>query len=134
MKDFNKKKIYVRTLILLFAVGFIFTSCSKDDDDYTPPSSQSSSTSSSVTKPALAKNLTTTTYSEVNFMARFSNGGDTYDNMKCTVHWASYAKKQATTPKASELTRKESMTQFNTTSKNTTFKKSHTGLSGGTYI
>ncbi|MDO5764913.1 MAG: hypothetical protein Q4P84_04310 [Elusimicrobiales bacterium] len=134
MKNIYFEKLSVRALMLLFAVGVSFTSCSKDDDEYDSMSSYQSSSSSSLTKPELAKNITTTTYDDLNFKARFSNGGDTYDNMTCTVYWGSYTKKQATTPKVSALTKSGSMKLYDTAKKSTTFSKSYTGLSGGTCI
>lgn len=54
--------------------------------------------------------------------------------MKCVVHWKAYSSKPSTKPKASALTRNETMRVYSSTKRSTTFDKSHAGYNGGTYI
>lgn len=127
------KKVKSLLLILIAGTSFLITSCDKDNDDYDPDDIVQTPTSS-VSKPTFDKNLTTTTYSDVSMRCRFTNGGDTWEHMSCTVHWKKYATKPSSSPKASDLTNSETMRQYSTTSTKTTFDKTHTGLSGGTYV
>lgn len=122
----------VSLFLLVVGMSFLATSCDKDDD-YNP-NNDVKTPSSNISQPTFEKNLTTTTTSDVSMRCRFNNGGDTWYNMTCTVHWRKYSSKPSTTPKASDMSNHESMRQYATTSKSTTFDKTHTGLSGGTYI
>ena len=98
-------------------------------------SSEKDIPSKNISAPKLDKYLTTTDYDGVSFRVRFTNGGDTKDNMKCKVHWARYATKPSKTPKASDMTEHETMRQYGSgTSTKTTFDKSHAGFRGGTYL
>lgn len=117
---------------MLLGAAAILTACDKEDD-YTG-SSVSQTPASKVTKPALKKDLTTTTYMDLSLRCIFKNGGDTWNNMNCKVHWRAYSKKQTVTPKESDLTKHETMRQYSTTSVSTTFDKTHTGFNGGTYV
>lgn len=112
----------------------LITGCEKEEEENSYVPSTSQETTTSLSKPTYKKNLTTTTYDDVSFRCRFDNGGDTYDNMSCTVHWKKYSSKPSTTPKASALTTSESMRTYGSTKSSTTFDKTHTGFSGGTYI
>ncbi len=118
-------------------------SCSKDDDGYDPKKDNdyeftgggSGSSSSKLTEPVHKKEMTTTTTTDLTFKCIFNNGGDECSNMRCNVYWASYSKKPSSTPTASELRKCESMREYSTSSRTeTTFTRSHSGLSGGTYI
>lgn len=124
-----------KTLFLLLIVGmsFVTTSCDKDDDEYNRNDVVETPVSK-ISQPTFEKYLTTTTFSDVSMRCRFKNGGDTWENMNCTVHWRRYSSKPTTTPKSSDMTNHESMRQYATTSKSTTFDKTHTGFSGGTYV
>lgn len=125
-------KIDNKVKMLLALAVFVASSCGTDDDeDYTPKQEE---TTSNLSEPTFAKNLTTTTQSEVSFRSRFDNGGDTYDNMSCVVHYATYSSKQSKTPKTSALSKRESMRVYSSTKHSTTFDKTHTGYSGGTYV
>ncbi|MGN1217292.1 MAG: hypothetical protein ACI4TD_04875 [Phocaeicola sp.] len=108
------------------------TSCEKDED-YTSDKEVQKPTSN-ISKPTFEKNITTTTTDQVSLRCRFNNGGDTWNNMNCTVHWRKYSSKPSTTPKASDMSKHESMRQYASTSKSTTFDKTHAGFSGGTYV
>ena len=124
---------YCKSLLLLLMLGnsIAITSCDKENDylieDIEHPESQ-------LAKPEFDKYLTTTTTDIVSLRCRFKNGGDTWNNMKCTVHWRVYSSKPSTTPKASDMTNHESMRQYSTTKLTTTFDKTHAGYSGGNYI
>lgn len=124
-----------KTLLLALCVGFslLVAGCDNDDYDYNNGDVTQPSTSR-VSKPSFEKYLTTTTYEEVSFRCRFANGGDTWENMGCTVHWREYRSKPSTVPKASDMTKHETMRIYATTSRSTTFDKTHTGFSGGTYV
>ncbi len=119
--------------MLIAGISLFATSCDKDDDDHSSPNVEQTTTSN-VTSPTFDKNLTTATYSDISMRCRFTNGGDTWENMSCTVHWRKYSTKQSSVPKASDLTNSETMRQYATTSTKTTFDKTHTGFSGGTYV
>lgn len=117
--------------ILFFVLSSLFlTSCEKEqlieDDIYVEVSS--------VTKPVLDKYLVTTTLYDVNLGVRFANGGDSWENMKCKVHWRKYSSKPSQTPKKSDMNKHESMRIYATTKTKTTFMKEHSGFSGGNYI
>lgn len=128
----------LKSLLLYGCVGFslslIAVSCDKDDDNGSNSNSSVLKPSSNVSKPSLESNLTNTTDAEVMFRCRFDNGGDTQNNMNCTVHWGKYSSRPSTTPKASDLSHHESMRIYANTTKCTTFDKTHTGFSGGTYV
>lgn len=119
-------------LLILVAATPLITSC-EEDNDYTPYNKEQTS-SSKVSKPVFEKNLTTTTTSTFSLRCRFNNGGDTSDNMQCTVHYRKYSTKPSKQPTTSDMYIHESMRQYGSTSKTTTFDKSHAGVSGGTYI
>ncbi|MBO5182761.1 MAG: hypothetical protein J6B92_12905 [Paraprevotella sp.] len=130
-----------RSLLFLMVVGmpFLATSCEKDDNydadkDSYDSGKEVQTPSLNISKPTFEKYLTTTTTSEVSMRCRFNNGGDTWNNMTCTVHWRRYSSKPSTTPKASDMSNHESMRQYASTSISTTFDKTHTGFSGGTYV
>lgn len=118
--------------VLVAGMSFVLTSCDKDDD-YTSDK-EVQTPISNISRPTFEKYLTTTTMSDVSMRCRFNNGGDIWNNMSCTVHWRKYSSKPSTTPKVSDMSRHESMRQYATTSKTTTFDKTHTGFSGGTYV
>lgn len=125
----------IRYLLLSAAIGVLVaaTSCDKEEDtSFDEPETPASS---SLSAPELDKYLTTTDYDGVSFRVRFSNGGDTNENMSCRVHWRTYASKQSRTPEASDMTEHENMRQYGGGTKTkTTFDKSHAGFSGGTYL
>ena len=126
------KILNIFLLGLVAGSSIVFTSCDKEDDYSSSNNVQTPTTK--ISKPTLARDLTTTTTMDVSIRCRFDNGGDTWNNMSCTVHWRKYSSKPSTTPSASDMTNHESMRQYASTSKSTTFDKSHSGLSGGTYI
>ena len=117
--------------ILFFALSSLFlTSCEKDkliEDEM-------DTEVSSITKPIFDKYLVTTTLYDVNLGVRFVNGGDTWENMKCMVHWRKYSSKPSQVPKKSDMNKHESMRIYATTKTKTTFMKEHSGFSGGNYI
>ena len=84
--------------------------------------------------PSFEKYLTTTDYDGFSIRMRFDNGGDTRDNMSCTVHWKAFSSKPSSTPTLRDLTNNESMRICGNTRNSTTFDKSHAGYRGGTYI
>lgn len=129
MKNFN-----FLFVALIIGTCFLTASCSSDDDDDYGYNNSTQTPSSKVSQPSFEKNLTTTTTSDVSMRCRFSNGSDTWNNMSCTVHWCQYSSKPSTTPTTSDMTKHESMRQYGTTTKSTTFDKTHSGFSGGTYI
>lgn len=118
-------------IFILFALAFLFmTSCKKDelfDKDVKENVSY-------ISKPTMDKYLVTTTFYDVNLGVRFANGGDSWENMKCKVHWRKYSSKPTQTPKKSDMNNHESMRIYATTKSKTTFMKSHSGFSGGNYI
>lgn len=134
--------------IMALGIALTAVSCGKDDDGYDPKKDHGydfitgggldnggGSSSSNLTQPVHKKEMTTTTTTDVTFKCIFENGGDECTNMRCNVYWASYSKKPSSKPTASELRKCESMREYSTSSKReTTFTKSHSGLSGGTYI
>lgn len=120
-------------MIMIAEATFMTTSCDKGDDNFNYNDVEETPISK-VSEPTFSKNLTTTTMSEVSMRCRFSNGGDTWENMSCTVHWRQYGSKQAKMPKAFDMSKHESMRQYDTTSRSTTFDKTHTGFFGGTYV
>lgn len=126
------KKYKTLILLLFLGVSFLTTSCD-DDNDYVSDNVEQTSTSK-ISKPTFAKDITTTTTDYVSMKCRFTNGGDTWDNMGCTVHWRSYNSKPSKTPKASDMSKHESMRIYATTKSSTTFDKTHSGFSGGTYV
>lgn len=120
--------------MLMIGITLCTTSCSKDDEDDDDYYEAPSTSASSVSTPVFDKDLTTTTLYDVSFRCRFKNGGDTEKNMNCTVHWRKYTSKPSSSPKASEMSKHESMRQYSTTSTKTTFDKTHSDFSGGNYI
>lgn len=137
------KNLKFFTSILTLAMAMTAVSCSKDDDGYDPKKDNgyeftgggSGSSSTKLTEPVHKKEMTTTTTTDLTFKCIFNNGGDECSNMRCNVYWASYSKKPSSTPTASELRKCESMREYSTSSRTeTTFTRSHSGLSGGTYI
>lgn len=132
----SRLRVFSRPAVLLFTTIFlVITLCgcgTDDDDDY--DSGKQTTTSSSITSPKLEKYLSTTDTDGFSLRARFSNGGDVTSNMKCVVHWKSYSSKPSSKPKASALTKSETMRVYSSTSRSTTFDKSHAGYKGGTYI
>lgn len=125
---------YFTMLFMATALCVVFTACSKEDDEYSGGNSSSGSSSSKLSYPELKSNLTTTTKDDLTFRVRFSNGDDKSDNMRCVVHWGKFSSKPSATPKASSLSKSETMRQYSSTKTSTTFDKAHTRLSGGTYI
>ena len=124
-----------RLFFALSAVFCLFSVTSCGDDDPISHEPDMPSANKQLTAPHLDKDLTTTDLDGVSFRVRFTNGGDTNDNMSCTVHWARYSGKQSRTPSHSDMTRHESMRQYGGGTKTkTTFDKSHAGISGGTYL
>lgn len=124
----------IRYLLLSVAIGLLVTTTSCDKEDDALFNEQEMPVESSLSAPELDKYLTTTDYDGVSFRVRFTNGGDTNENMSCRVHWRKYASKQSKTPKTSDMTEHESMRQYGATKTKTTFDKSHAGFSGGTYL
>ncbi len=126
------KSIFVALTALAMSVAF--TSCDKEEDN-TFLSEPEAPAVSNLSAPKLDKYLTTTDYDGVSFRVRFTNGGDTNENMSCKVHWRRYSSKQSKTPKASDMTEHETMRQYGGGTKTkTTFDKSHAGFRGGTYL
>lgn len=125
-------KISEVILFVFFALAvLVMTSCEKDElleNDVIEESV------SFVSKPAFDKYLVTTTLYDVNLGARFVNGGDSWENMKCKVHWRKYSSKPAKAPKKSDMDKHETMRIYATTKTKTTFMKEHSGFSGGNYI
>lgn len=108
-------------------------------------SGSTGSNAQKVTKPTFDKYLTTTDLDGFSIRVRFKTGGDKESNLRATVHWKAYSKKQTPRPSKSELTKVESMRQYgsavyhNTGSKkgmteSIVFDKSHGGYGVGTYI
>ncbi len=126
------KKFKSLLFVLVAGLSLLSIGCDKDDDGNSNKEVQKPVTN--ISKPTFEKYLTTTTTSDVSLRCRFNNGGDTWNNMSCTVHWRSYASKPTTTPKASNMTKHESMRQYASTSRSTTFDKTHAGFSSGTYV
>ena len=125
-------KISEVILFVFFALAvLVMTSCEKDELLENDAIEESVS---SVSKPAFDKYLVTTTLYDVNFGARFVNGGDTWENMQCKVHWRKYSSKPAKAPKKSDMDKHETMRIYATTKTKTTFMKEHSGFSGGNYI
>lgn len=119
----------------LFAImTFLLGLCACETVDYESLNGSGTSSTTKITQPELERYLTTTTTDMVSLRCRFNNGGDTWDNMNCIVHWRRYASKPSTTPKASDMNQHETMRQYATTSRSTTFDKTHAGFSGGTYV
>lgn len=118
--------------VLVAGLAFVATSCEKDEEHTSDKEVQTPA--SNISKPTFEKNITTTTTDQVSLRCRFNNGGDTWNNMNCTVHWRKYSSKPSTKPKASEMSNHESMRQYASTSKSTTFDKTHAGFTGGTYV
>ena len=112
-------------------VSLVMTSCEKDNlleenviEEHV----------SFVSKPTIDKYLVTTTLYDVNLGVRFVNGGDSWENMKCTVHWRKYSSKPTQMPKKSDMNKHESMRIYASTKSKTTFMKEHYGFTGGNYI
>ena len=125
-------KISEVILFVFFALAvLVMTSCEKDELLENDAIEESVS---SVSKPAFDKYLVTTTLYDVNLGARFVNGGDSWENMKCKVHWRKYSSKPAKAPKKSDMDKHEIMRIYATTKTKTTFMKEHSGFSGGNYI
>lgn len=130
--------------ILLLGLSLSLSSCSKDDDPPIKNPTQSGgsnsgntggSNTSRITAPVFKKTLTTTTTMDVTFMCVFDTGGDSKNNTSCTVYWGKYSKKPTVEPSISDLSTVESMREEPSSSKTSkAFKKSHSGLSGGTWI
>ena len=122
-----------KNLFLIIAVAMLgLISCEK----YDPINSNNVSyhESTNITMPSFEKYLTTTDYDGFSIRMRFDNGGDTRENMSCTVHWRAYSSKPSKTPTKSDLTKNESMRIYGSTVRSTVFDKSHAGYNGGTYI
>lgn len=124
------RNVFLASCCLLGA-AVALTGC--DEDDYLEDEVTQTPVSQ-LTEPQLERNLTATTSMDLSLRCRFSNGGDTWENMKCTVHWRTYSSKPTTSPKASDMTNHESMSQYAIGKYNTTFDKSHSGFNGGNYI
>ena len=112
-------------------VSLVMTSCEKDNlleenviEEHV----------SFVSKPTIDKYLVTTTLYDVNLGVRFVNGGDSWVNMMCTVHWRKYSSKPTQMPKKSDMNKHESMRIYASTKSKTTFMKEHSGFTGGNYI
>ncbi len=120
------KTVLLASLLLVLAFG-----CSEDDSN---DGEIQQSESTQIVAPRLEKILTTTTTDDVSFRARFNSGGDSYENMKCTVHWRKYSERQSETPRPSDMTNHETMRQYGSTSRSVTFDKSHAGFYGGEYL
>lgn len=121
--------------MLFIGIGMLATTTSCDKEEDTFYDEPEIPVTSNLSVPELDKYLTTTDYDGVSFRVRFTNGGDTNENMSCKVHWRRYASKPSKTPKASEMTEHETMRKYGSGTKTkTTFDKSHAGFSGGTYL
>lgn len=123
--------------ILCFAT-VLATSCDKDEDGggYSG-GGNSGGTQTPVTKvtaPVFDMYLTTTTLYDVSFRGRFINGGDTWQNMSCKVHWRKYYSKPSVTPKASDMNQHETMRQYANTKTKITFDRTHSSFRGGEYV
>lgn len=127
----SKSKTFLTLLIA--GASFFSVGCNKEDDGY-GSGNVGQTPATKLSNPTLDSNITTTTTSEVSFRCRFKNGGDTWQNMTCTVHWRQYSSKPSSAPKVSEMTKHETMRQYASTSVSTTFDKTHTGFKGGTYV
>lgn len=129
-------KLSVKRIICMALFVPMLAACEKEDEGGKPdlPSSSSQNGVVDIKAPSLDAYLTTTDVEGFSIRIRFNNGGDKTDNMSCTVYWKAYTSKPATEPKASSLTRAESMRVYASTTVKTTFDKSHTGYNGGTYI
>lgn len=108
------------------------TGCEKVDTVYNYDDEMSGS--SRVSEPSFGKFLTVSTYDQIDFKIRFKHGGDTRDNMHCTIYWKAYASKPSSTPKPKDLTKVETMRLIDHTKTKSVFDKSHVGFYGGTYI
>lgn len=127
-------KIRQLYILLFMAIGLLATATSCDKDEDTFHDEIEAPTTSKLSAPKLDKHLTTTDYDGVSFRVRFTNGGDTNENMSCKVHWRKYASKPTKTPNASDMTEHETMRQYAGTKTKMTFDKSHARFSGGTYL
>lgn len=124
---------YATLKILLCIFTLCLISCEKDTNDHNY-SNSSSHNSSTVSAPTFDTYLTTTDKDGFDIRIRFKNGGDKYDNMKCTVYWKRYSSKPSTTPLKSDMTNVEEMRIYDHNQRSTTFDKAHAGYSGGSYI
>ena len=123
-----------RKLIYLMAAAVMcITSCEKYEPMDTNHSHEHEQ-ATRISSPSFEKYLTTTNHDGFSIRMRFDNGGDTRENMSCTVHWRAYGSKPSSTPTISDLTNTESMRIYGNTTGSTTFDKSHAGYRGGTYI
>lgn len=122
--------------ILIFVILVATASCEKEEPKRSGSYSSSSSgtLTNKVSKPKYEKNLTTTDLDGFSIRLRFNNGGDSYDNMSCTLYWSAYPSKPSKTPQKSNLRKVEDMRIYDHNKKSTVFDKSHAGYSGGTYI
>lgn len=125
------KKIINRFLVISL-IPFIL-GCEKDDY-YANNGEETIQSPNNLSKPEFAKDLTTTTTTDVTFRCRFANGGDTGANMKCKVYWRKYTSKPSSSPKTSDMSNCETMRQISSTRTSTTFDRGHTGMNGGDYI
>ena len=116
----------------IFIASLLMVGCDKDED--ITQSTDIDIDLTTIGEPSLDKYLTTTYLDGFSIRARFNNGGDDTENMSCTVYWKAYSSKPSKTPKASDLTKAESMRVYASTKIKTTFDKSHAGYGKGTYI
>lgn len=127
--------------VLIVTFGWL---CSCDPNDETISSTTDTNTSK-VTKPTFDKFLSTTDTDGFSIRVRFKTGGDKESNIHATVYWKAYSKKLSSKPSKSELTKVESMRQYESATYHNTglkkgmtesivFDKSHAGYNGGIYI
>lgn len=105
-------------------------SCETEDSDYHYEGIETND----VDAPSFDKYLTTSTTDGFSVRLRFYNGGDSIDNMSCTLYWKAYSSKPSSTPSKRDLTNVDYMRIYDHNSRKTTFDESHAGYSGGKYI
>lgn len=128
------KYINIKISVLSIICLFFCVACDTNEPSYQYTPSTQNTTSSKISKPTFEKYLTTTTTTGFSIRMRFDNGGDDRSNMSCVVYWKRFTSKPSKTPAKSELANAEDMRIYGSTTKTTTFDKSHEGYNGGNYI
>lgn len=132
----------IKNIFILVGCLILLSACERDEPS--KPSSSTSTSNVTVTKPSFDKFLTSTDLDGFDLMVRFKSGDDYYENISGTVYWRAYGSKPTTTPKKSDMNKKETARLYTATYYNSGTKKgrtskvvlekAHAGYSGGTYI